>query len=53
MRVNFTDPASIAAWLRVYPERHLRLLDEFVRLKLKPAFEEAMAEAAKIVKGEA
>lgn len=44
MRLNLTDPASIRAWVAVFPERHMPLLRAMWRLwpQWRDAIEEAM-----------
>lgn len=51
MMLNFNDPHSIAAWLAVYPTRHLALLRALWRLQ--PQWREFMNQAAQIHQAQA
>lgn len=45
--IDFNDPESIARWLRVWPERHTKLMRGLWRLW--PDCRDAMAKAAKLL----
>jgi hypothetical protein len=49
--VDFSDPASIAAWVRVAPERHWPQLKAMV--KLQPRWRGPTRQASAILRGEA
>lgn len=50
MKVNLNDPASIAAWYRVSPQRHAALLRLWLRKELFAAFWPAIAASRELVK---
>jgi hypothetical protein len=45
--IDFTDPESIRAWLKIDRHRHLRQLRALYRLALFAPFRDAMTEAAR------
>ena len=48
MLLTMTDPASIAAWVRIWPDRHWPLLKTMVRLQ--PQWREAAREAQQMLR---
>lgn len=48
MIVRLTDPASIAAWYRIHPERHGPQLATIA--KLRPQFADAIKEAGQLLR---
>ncbi len=50
MKLDLNDPASIAAWYAVAPQRHAPILRHWLRSKLHAAFWPAIAASRELVK---
>ncbi len=50
MRLDLNDPASIAAWYRIAPQRHAPIMRHWLRSKLHAAFWPAIAASRELVK---
>lgn len=50
MRLDLTDPASIAAWYRIAPQRHAPILRLWLRNEMFAAFWPAIASSREMVK---
>lgn len=50
MRLDLTDPASVAAWYRVNPKRHAGYLRHWLRSEMFSQFWPAIAASRELVK---
>lgn len=50
MKLNLTDPASIAAWYRIAPKRHAAMLRHWLRCEMFRAFWPAIVASRELVK---
>lgn len=51
MKLDLNDPASIAAWYRIAPQRHAPILRHWLRSPMHAAFRQAIEAARDLVSG--